>query len=134
MPATLMRLKVLVPFQVFSDTADVKRIVADTTAGSFGILPRRLDCVAALVAGILVYETKRDGECFLAVDEGVLIKTGAEVSVSVRRAVSGTDLEQLQAAVERDFRSLNERQQIVRTLTAKMETGLIRRLAALHHE
>jgi F-type H+-transporting ATPase subunit epsilon len=52
-----MNLKVLLPFQVFAEKADVSRIVASTSAGSFGILPHRLDCVAALTPGILVYET-----------------------------------------------------------------------------
>ena len=42
--------------------------------GSFGLLPHRLDCVAALVPGILTYETKEDGTVYLAVDQGVLVK------------------------------------------------------------
>jgi F-type H+-transporting ATPase subunit epsilon len=39
-------------------------------------LPHRLDCVAALAPGILIYETEAEGEVYLAVDEGVLVKTG----------------------------------------------------------
>src|SRR5450432_240364 len=70
-----MTLKVLLPFQVFAEKTGVSRIVAETREGSFGILPHRLDCVAALAPGILTYETESDGEVFLAVDEGVLIKT-----------------------------------------------------------
>ena len=34
-----MRLKVLLPYQVFVDEAEVSRIVAETSAGSFGLLP-----------------------------------------------------------------------------------------------
>ena len=60
------------------------RIVAESAGGSFGLLPRRLDCVAALVPGILVYETPARGEVFVAVDEGVLVKSGRNVLVSVR--------------------------------------------------
>jgi alternate F1F0 ATPase F1 subunit epsilon/predicted F0F1-ATPase subunit len=81
----------------------VSRIVAETREGSFGLLPHRLDCVAALVPGILNYETEADGEVFVAVDEGVLVKTGADVLVSVRRAMGGTDLGRLRDAVERNF-------------------------------
>ena len=67
----------------------MSRIVAETRAGSFGLLPHRLDCVAALTPGILTYETEADGEVYVAVDHGVLVKTGQEVLVSVRRALAG---------------------------------------------
>jgi F-type H+-transporting ATPase subunit epsilon len=71
-----MNLKILLPFQVFTEKAGVFRIVAEGRQGSFGILPHRLDCVAALAPGILTYETESDGEVYVAVDEGVLVKTG----------------------------------------------------------
>ena len=103
MPPTLMNLKVLLPFQIFAEKTGVSRIVAETREGSFGLLPHRLDCVAALAPGILTYETEADGEVFVAVDEGVLVKTGADVLVSVRRAMGGTDLGQLRDAVEQEF-------------------------------
>ena len=68
MPPTLMTLKVLLPFQIFAERAGVSRIVAETREGSFGLLPHRLDCVAALAPGILTYETEADGEVYVAVD------------------------------------------------------------------
>jgi len=134
MPLPLMHLKLLLPFQVFVERTDVSRIVAETSEGSFGLLPHRLDCIAALVPGILIYQTEADGEVFVAVDEGVLVKTGPEVLVSVRRAIRGTDLGQLRAAVEKEFRILDEQEKSVRLVTAKLETGFLRRFANLHHE
>jgi F-type H+-transporting ATPase subunit epsilon len=129
-----MNLKILLPFQVFAEKSGVTRIVAETPQGSFGLLPHRLDCVAALVPGILTYETEAGGEVFVAVDEGVLIKAGAAVLVSVRRALGGTDLGKLRAGVEREFRTLDENEKCVRLVTAKLETGLLRRLATLKNE
>jgi F-type H+-transporting ATPase subunit epsilon len=129
-----MNLKVLLPFQIFAENTGVSRIVAETCGGSFGILPHRLDCVAALAPGILTYETEADGEVFVAVDEGVLVKSGQDVLVSVRRALGGADLGQLREAVEREFLALDEREQGVRSVLAKMETDLIRRMASLHHD
>ena len=134
MPAKLMNLKVLLPFQIFAEKTGVARIVAETRDGSFGLLPHRLDCVAALAPGILVYETDAEGEVCVAVDDGVLVKTGLDVLVSVRNAMGGTDLGQLRAAVEREFVNLNEREQSVRSVMAKMESGFIRRLAEFQHE
>lgn len=131
---TLMNLKVLLPFQVFVEKTDVIRIVAETREGSLGLLPHRLDCVAALAPGILIYEDKGESEVYLAVDEGVLIKTGQDVLVSVRNAIAGTELNQLREAVDRDFLNLDQRDQAVRTVLAKMESGFIRRLTEFHHE
>ena len=134
MPASLMHLKLLLPFQVFTEQTGVARIVAETRAGSFGLLPHRLDCVAALVPGILIYQTEAAGEVFVAVDQGLLVKTGPDVLVSVRRAIGGTDLGQLHAAVEKEFLTLDEHEQSVRTAVARVETGFLRRLATLQHE
>ena len=134
MPVSLMHLKVLLPFQVFAEQTGVTRIVAETREGSFGLLPHRLDCVAALVPGIFIYQTGAGGEVLVAVDEGVLVKTGADVLVSVRRAIGGTDLGQLHAAVEKEFLTLDENEQSVRTAVAKLEVGFLRRFATLQHE
>jgi F-type H+-transporting ATPase subunit epsilon len=134
MPSALMHLKVLLPFQVFAEKTDVTRIVAETREGSFGLLPHRLDCVAALVPGILIYQTESGGEVLVAVDEGVLVKTGADVLVSVRRAIGGTDLGQLHAAVAKEFMTMDANEQSARQATAKLESGFLRRFATLQHE
>jgi F-type H+-transporting ATPase subunit epsilon len=129
-----MHLKVLLPFQIFTENTSVSRIVAETREGSFGLLPHRLDCVAALVPGILSYQTESGPEVLVAVDEGVLVKTGLDVLVSVRRAISGTDLGLLHATVEKEFLTLDENERSVRTAVAKLETGFLRRFATLRHE
>jgi len=129
-----MTLKILLPFQVFAEKTDVSRIVAETPGGSFGLLPHRLDCVAALEPGILTYETEADGEVFVAIDEGVLVKTGPDVLVSARRALGGKDLSELREAVTKEFLTLNEHEQSVRTVMAKLESAFVRRFATFHHE
>jgi F-type H+-transporting ATPase subunit epsilon len=129
MNSTLMNLKILLPFRIFAEQKDVSRIVAENRGGSFGLLPHRLDCVAALEPGILTYETEAEGEVYVAVDEGVLIKTGQDVLVSVRNAIYGTDLNQLREAVEREFLTVDESEQRIRSVMAKLESNLVRRLA-----
>lgn len=129
-----MNLKILLPFKIFAEKTGVSRIVAESREGSFGLLPHRLDCVAALAPGILVYETAMEGEVYVAVDEGVLVKTGPNVLVSVRRALAGTDLGQMRDAVEQEFLTLDEHEQSVRSVLAKMESNFIRRMAAFHNE
>jgi F-type H+-transporting ATPase subunit epsilon len=131
---TRMNLKILLPFGVFAEKSGVARIVAETRQGAFGLLPHRLDCVAALAPGVLTYEDNAEGEAYVAIDEGVLVKSGLDVMVSVRNAIGGTDLGRLRAAVEREFLNVNERERDVRLAMAKMETGFLRRLAEFQHE
>ena len=128
-----MNLRIFLPTEIFAQKTDVLRIIAETHEGSFGLLPHRLDCVAALVPGILTYETREEGTVYLAVDEGVLVKAGEEVRVSVRHAIGGTDLSQLHDAVKREFLMLNEEERSVRAAITKMETGFIGRFAELQH-
>ncbi len=129
-----MHLKILLPFQVYAEKTSVSRIVAETREGSFGLLPNRLDCVAALTPGILIYETETDGEVFVAVDEGVLVKAGTDVLVSVRRAVAGNDLSKLRDLVQQEFLSLDEQEENVRSVMAKLEAGFLKQFAAFQHE
>ena len=130
----LMDLKILLPFEVFAHISGVTRIVVETQDGSFGLLPNRLDCVASLAPGILTYQTPTDGEVFVAVDEGILVKTGPDVRISVRRALCGTDLGHLRDTVEREFLTLDASEQSVRAVMAKLETGFLRRFAAMQNE
>jgi F-type H+-transporting ATPase subunit epsilon len=127
-----MNLRILLPFRIFADKNGVVRIVAETSAGSFGLLPNRLDCVAVLVPGILIFEMKEEGEVYVAVDEGILVKTGTEVLVSVRNAIEGNDLASLRESVEKELLNLDAQEQNVRRVMAKMESGFIRRFAEFH--
>lgn len=128
-----MNLKILMPSHIFAERTNVSRIVAETPDGSFGVLPQRLDCVAVLSPGILTYENESDGEVYFAVDEGVLVKTGPDVLVSVRNAIAGTNLNQLREAVEQEFLNLTEQEKSLRQALAKMESGMIKRMAVFQN-
>jgi F-type H+-transporting ATPase subunit epsilon len=88
----------------------------------------------ALPAGILTYEVEAEGNRYVAIDDGVLVKTGAAVLVAVRRARAGTVLSELRDAVEQEFASVDEREQAVRSVMAKLEAGFLHRLAVLQHD
>ena len=107
--------------------------MAETTGGSFGLLEHRLDCVAALVPGILTWDSPEHGAVYLAVDEGVLVKTGPDVLISVRHAIGGTDLSHLHDEVRQRFLKLDQEERNVRDMVAKMESGFVGRLAEFQH-
>ncbi len=123
-----MTLKILLPFKVFLEVKNVKRIVAETSGGQYGLLPQRLDCVAAMVPGIFTYETTTGAITYIALDEGILVKSGTEVMVSVRNAIGGSDLGKLHELVEKDFKELDENEKNVRAVMVKMENSLMLRL------
>jgi F-type H+-transporting ATPase subunit epsilon len=129
-----MNLTVLLPFRVFAKLDNVSRIVVETLDGSFGLLPHRLDCAAALIPGILSYTTNVDSTTYLAVDEGTLIKSGDSVFISVGGATTGTNLNELHKAVVREYLTLSTQEREMRSVVAKMESGFIGRLAELRHE
>ncbi len=128
-----MHLKILLPFKVFADVEQVQRLVVETNAGSYGLLPQRLDCTAALVSGILQYETN-EGIKYVAIDEGILVKTGNEVLVSVRNAIGNAPLGQLKTLVETQLKQVEEKETGTRSVMAKLESSFIRSIRKLRRE
>lgn len=126
-----MILKILLPYRILTEQRGVRRIIAESSGGSFGLLPRRLDMAVDLVAGILAYTTSTGQEVFVAVDEGVLVKAGPEVLVSVRNGFEGPDLGSLRGRVEREFRHLDAQESGLRNALAVLESEFIRRFQKL---
>jgi F-type H+-transporting ATPase subunit epsilon len=120
-----MDLKILLPFKVFVETKNVNRIVFETSEGSYGLLPQRLDCAAAIVPGIFTYEAETGGPKYLAVDAGVLVKAGTQVLVSVRNAIGGADLGKLDEIVKKEFTDKDERETKTRSIMLKLESGFM---------
>ncbi|MBW1988622.1 MAG: F0F1 ATP synthase subunit epsilon [Deltaproteobacteria bacterium] len=122
-----MKLSVLLPAKVFLEE-DAAKVVAEGGGGYFCLEPAHIDMVTALVPGIFSFIRQGTGqEIFLAVDEGVLVKTGDTVLVSVRNAMMGPDLPSLKQTVKREFSLEDERAKKARSATAKIEAGFIRR-------
>ena len=122
-----MTLKVWLPTEVLLEEP-VNRIKAEAADGWFGILPKHVDFVTALVPGVMTFEPRGKPEEYLAIDHGILVKRGPEVSVSTRNAIRGTDLLQLKLQVERQFLERAEREKAARALEAKLEADLVRNL------
>lgn len=131
---THMSLRVSLPHRELATHADVVRIVAETATGSYGLLPHRLDVVMVLVPGVLTIETASLGELYVAVDEGTLVKVGADVLISVRRAREGTELDTLRDAVRDEYLAERTEAHDIRAVMSKLETGFLKRFADLQHD
>jgi F-type H+-transporting ATPase subunit epsilon len=121
----MMNLKVLLPFKVYMEISNISHIVVETGNGVYGFLPQRLDCVAALIPGILTYKVGKADIQYIAVDEGILVKAGKHVLVSVRNAIGGASLGKLRETVELEFEKLDESEKNMRVAIAKLENGFI---------
>ena len=121
-----MKLRILTPTESMEIEA-VGKIIADGEKGYFCILPRHIDYVTTIVPGILSYTLADNREVFLAVDEGVLVKKGADVLISVRSLVQGAELGGLKKAIVEKFEALDEREKKARAILARMEADFARR-------
>lgn len=126
-----MNLVLLTPTETVIET-EVTRVTAEAENGSFCLLPRHIDFVASLVPGLLSFmEPEEEAERYVAVDEGILVKCGDDVFVSVRRAAGGAELEALERTVAEEFRQIDEHERSARSALARMEAGAIRRFGQL---
>ncbi|HEA22039.1 hypothetical protein LCGC14_0651870 [marine sediment metagenome] len=120
-----MDLKILLPYKIFLEVHQVRSVVVETSIGSYGLLPQRLDCVAALVPSILTYTTENDIVNYVAVDEGVMVKAGTQVLVSVRNAFGGADLGKLGELIKNRFNAKVEKEREAKTVIAKLERSFV---------
>jgi len=120
-----MTLKLQTP----SETAivdGVEKIIADTPKGRYCFLPRHIDFVTVVKPGILSYLKNNGEEIFAAVDEGILVKKGPEVTISARDIIIGQGLGSLKKAVITKFESIDDREKKSREILAKLEAEFAR--------
>lgn len=120
-----MRLTVLLPMEILLDE-EVRKITAEAENGHFCLLPRHADFVAALVPGLLSFIDQAGEEQFLALNEGILVKCGADVSIATGNAARGHNLAEMQQIVENQFALLNEREKSARSAVARLEASFVR--------
>lgn len=126
----MMKLKVLMPTQILVDE-QAEKITAEAENGVFTLLPRHIDYAAILVPGLFSFQREEGKQALLATAEGVLVKRGFDVHVSVLNAVRGDNLDTLWETVREDFRKLDERERQARSVIAALESTLVREIAAL---
>lgn len=125
-----MQLKVVLPTHALIDEPATK-ITAEAANGSFTLLPRHIDFIAALVPGILLFVDAGGSERYLGIDDALLVKCSDSVVVATARAVEGANLAELEQTVEQKFRTLDEQESAARSALARLEAGVVRRFIEL---
>lgn len=126
----MMHLQILLPTEVLVDTTTAK-VVAEAENGSFCLLPRHTNFVTALAPGILTYTDSENHDQFVGVANGVLVKRGNDVLVSVEYAVEGNNLGDLRENVRHYFETVDERERQAVSAVARLEADFVRRFLAL---
>jgi len=109
----------------------VTKVIAESPAGSFCLLPLHVDVATVLVPGLLTF-TRPDGEeVAVAVDHGALVKVGDEVRVACQRALVAGDAAAAATAVRERFEAQSERDKRARAALARLESDVVRRLGEL---
>lgn len=114
---------------LFEGTAE--RLFAVAEDGAFGLLPNHIDFVTALVPSVLILTSANGQEQFFGIDEGILVKTGPDVAIAIRRGVQGGDLDSLHETVKAIFVEIDEAERIARSALSRLEAGIMRRFADL---
>lgn len=121
----IMNLRLMLPTEILLDRP-VTKIIAEADNGEFCLLPRHIDFVAALVPGLLSFFDPQGVESFAAIDHGILVKCGTDVSVSAYRGVVGSDITELQTLIDERFLELDEYERKARSALARLEAGTLR--------
>lgn len=121
-----MQLKLNTPHEIILDIV-VSKVIAEGTHGSFCLLPRHVDFLAALVPGLLSWQDESGNESFAAVGAGILVKRGGDVFVSAEQASHGAELEELKRIVHDEFARQDDRRRSAHAAMAKMEASFMRR-------
>lgn len=132
MNSKIMHLKIMVPEQILADR-QIDKIIAEAPDGFFCLKPRHIDFTSALRPGILYYYAEEQ-EHLIAVDEGILVKCGAEVLVSVLKASKGEELSELEDRVRDEFQKIEETEQTASFVLKNLEAELIQHFVGLEKD
>lgn len=125
-----MRLQVSLPSRILIDM-EVRKVGAESMHGSFAILPRHIDFTTSLTPGLVSFTDMAGDEHFLAVDEGVCVKRADALFIATANAIYGPALAELRAAIQAEFRTLDQHERKAQQALARLEADFIRRYLEL---
>jgi F-type H+-transporting ATPase subunit epsilon len=106
---------------------EVSKVSLEGSHGAFTMLPRHVDFVSDVLPCIMIYVPVEGEEQFLALEEGVVVKRGNEVMISVRGALRGEELGRLTERLAEEAEEMVEREKEARGALARLESHLVRR-------
>lgn len=127
-----IHLKIMEPEQIIADE-QVDKIIAEAVNGFFCLKPRHVDFASALKPGILYFYQGKE-EKIMAVDRGILVKSGSDVLVSVLNAIAGDDLSKLREQVREEFSRIEKTEEEATNALRNLEAELIQHFVGLQKD
>lgn len=118
-----IQLKIIKPEKILIDE-EVDKVIAEGLDGSFCLKPRHIDFVSVLKPGILLYESEGE-EYYMAIDEGILVKYGYDVRVSVLNGIVANNLSELDKTVRDVFYKSEELNKATEFAMKSMEAEML---------
>jgi len=120
MTENLMHLKIITPSTSVVDTK-AKSLVVKGLEGSFGVKPKHIDYITAIIPSVFSYVDTEDKTNYLALNQGTFVKVGFNVTVSVMGATEGESIEELQKAVMEANKEFEDDERGARVAITKLE-------------
>jgi F-type H+-transporting ATPase subunit epsilon len=124
-----VRLLITTPSAVVVDLDGVVAVRAEDDSGEFGILPHHAEFVTALAISVVGWRRKGGQAAYCAVRGGLMTVTNGEtVSIATREAVTGDDLQTLEALVHTRLAAEAEEERQARTHAEQLRVQAIRQI------
>ena len=128
-----MKLTVLTPLGIVLEEKIVK-VTMETLNGYHTLLPKHVDFVSALGPGIVIYQDEQNREKYVACHNGIVVKKGAQVTISVQNALKDDKLDELEKSVMAFYKQNEEQRKELNTAMARLEMGIMRGFERLREE
>jgi F-type H+-transporting ATPase subunit epsilon len=116
--------------RVFSPTEtllekEVEKVTFQALDGAHTFLPKHADYFSILTPDVVVYESGGQ-KSYIACNQGVILKQGEAVFLSVRSALFNNDLKSLVQQMRVEFKKQEEERKETNAVMARLEAGLTR--------
>jgi len=128
-----MHVVIRLPLSVLFE-GNALKLTAVSSIGSFGLLPNHVDFVSDLQPSVLSLWNTDVEEQLFGIDEGLLIKQSNRVSVIVRRALQGDDLDNLYDQIIEYFLTVDDEERRARAALSRLEANMARGFTRLRRD
>lgn len=90
----ILNLRIYTPEKLVLEE-EILKITVNGEEGSFTILPRHIDYISSFNDCIIYYTDKNEKVKFIAVNQGILTKTGRNIEISTFHIITGNSLQEL---------------------------------------
>ena len=128
-----MDLQIITPAEIIL-SCPIQKITIEGIDGFRTLLPKHMDFITALKAGIMTYVTLNNQTQYVACHQGLCVKNGNTVSISTPWAITSDNVSTLKQHIKQAFQAMEQERKEVGVSMARLEIGLTKGLMQLRRE